>query len=51
MNSSNEVKLSVKQNRALEVWKQYKRNKGAMVGLGILIILILIAVFADVIWD
>ena len=51
MNSSNEVKLSVKQNRALEVWKQYKRNKGAMVGLVILIILILIAVFADVIWD
>ena len=51
MNSSNEVKFSVKQNRALEVWKQYRRNKGAMIGLVILIILILIAVFADVIWD
>ena len=51
MNSSNEVKSSVKQNRALEVWKQYRRNKGAMIGLVILIILILIAVFADVIWD
>ena len=51
MNSSNEVKSSVKQNRALEVWKQYRRNKGAMIGLVILIILILIAVFADGIWD
>ena len=51
MNSSNEVKSSVKQNRAREVWKQYRRNKGAMIGLVILIILILIAVFADVIWD
>ena len=51
MISSNEVKSSVNQNRALEVWKQYRRNKGAMIGLVILIILILIAVFADVIWD
>jgi peptide/nickel transport system permease protein len=42
---------SVKQNRALEVWKQFRRNKGAMIGRGLLIILILIAIFADVIWD
>lgn len=44
-------KTSVKQNRALEVWKQFKHNKGAMIGLIVLIFLILIAIFADVIWD
>lgn len=44
-------KSSVKQNRLLEVWKQYKRNKGAMFGLAVLLILILIAIFADVIWN
>jgi len=44
-------KSSVKGNRLLEIWKQFKRNKGAMIGLVVLIILILIAVFADVIWD
>lgn len=42
---------SVKENRALEVWRQYRRNKGAMIGLVLLIVLILIAVFADMIWD
>lgn len=44
-------KTSVKHNRFLEVWKQFKRNKGAMFGLAALLILVLIAVFADVIWD
>ena len=48
---SSAAAASVKQNRALEVWKQFRRNKGAMVGLVILILLILIAIFADVIWD
>lgn len=48
---SSAAAASVKQNRALEVWKQFRRNKGAMVGLAILILLILIAIFADVIWD
>lgn len=41
----------VKQNRLLEIWKQFRHNKGAMIGLIITILLILIAVFADVIWD
>lgn len=49
--SSSKEKSSVKQNRLLEVWKQFKRNRGAMIGLVVLIFLILIAVFADVIWD
>ncbi|MBS5300907.1 MAG: ABC transporter permease [Clostridiaceae bacterium] len=49
--SSSKEKSSVKQNRVLEVWKQFRRNRGAMIGLVVLIFLILIAVFADVIWD
>ena len=49
--SSSKEKSSVKQNRMLEVWKQFRRNRGAMIGLVVLIFLILIAVFADVIWD
>ena len=32
-----------------EIWRRYKKNKVAMVGLVILIFIILIAVFADVI--
>lgn len=41
----------VKQNRLKEVWRQFRHNKGAMIGLVITILLILIAIFADVIWD
>lgn len=41
----------VKENRALEVWRQFRRNKGAMIGLVIVIILILLAFFGGMIWD
>lgn len=41
----------VKENRFLEVWRQFRRNKGAMIGLCLVMILILIALFSDVIWD
>ena len=41
----------VRQSRLKEVWRQFRRNRGAMIGLVIAILLILIAVFADVIWD
>ena len=41
----------IKQNRLLEVWYQMKMNKGAIIGLIILILFILIAIFADFIWD
>lgn len=51
MKKATKEKSRVKQNRALEVWKQYRRNVGAMIGLIVLILLILIAVFADQIWD
>lgn len=42
---------SIKQNRSAEIWKQFRRNRGAMVGLIVLILLILISIFADVIWN
>ncbi len=42
---------SVKENRVLEVWRQFRRNKGAMIGLVLLVLLVLVAIFADVIWD
>lgn len=48
---NNEAYISIKQNRAKQVWRQYRRNKGAMVGLVVLIFIILIAIFADFIWD
>ena len=41
----------VKQNRLKEFWKQYRRNKGAVIGLVVLILIVLVAIFADVIWD
>ena len=41
----------VRQNRALAVWRQFRRNKGAMIGLIITAALILLAVSADFIWD
>jgi peptide/nickel transport system permease protein len=33
----------------LDVWRRLRRNKAAMVGLGIIVILFLVAIFADVI--
>lgn len=45
------AQMGVKENRFLEVWRQFRRNKGAMIGLCIVIVLILIALFSDVIWD
>lgn len=41
----------IKQNRFSEVWHQMKMNKGAIIGLIVLILFILVAVFADFIWD
>ncbi len=40
-----------KRSMAAEVWQRLRRNKMAMLGLGILVILILGAIFADVIAD
>jgi len=41
----------VKQNPLVEFWRQYSRNKGAVIGLVVLVLILLVAVFADVIWD
>lgn len=42
---------SVKENRALEIWKQFCRNKGAVIGLTVTVALILVSLFSNVIWD
>lgn len=40
-----------KENRLLEVGRQFCRNKGAVLGLIVTILMILVAIFADVIWN
>ena len=40
-----------KRSQFVEIWQRLKRNKMAMVGLAILFILVLGAIFADVICD
>ncbi|KUO71885.1 MAG: peptide ABC transporter permease [Clostridia bacterium BRH_c25] len=40
-----------KRSQGAEIWRRLKKNKGAMVGLAIVVILALIAIFADVILD
>lgn len=46
-----QVKTTKKRSQWGEVWRRLRKNKMAMVGLGILIILILLALFANVIAD
>lgn len=40
-----------KENRLVEVGRQFCRNKGAVLGLIVTILMILVAIFADVIWS
>lgn len=40
-----------KRSQALEVWRRLRKNRTAMLGLGILIVLVLVSLFADVIAD
>lgn len=42
---------NIKEKRIIQVWRQFRRNKGAMIGLAVVLILILVSIFADVIWD
>lgn len=37
--------------RSAQIWRQYKKNKGAVIGLAILCIFIIIAVASNFIWD
>lgn len=38
-------------SQAAEVWRQFRRNKGAMIGSAIVLVIVFIAVFADVLLD
>ena len=40
-----------KRSQMQEVWRRLKKNKMAMIGLAIVVILVLIAIFADVLFD
>lgn len=42
---------SKKRSQLVEIWQRLKRNKMAMVGLAILLVLIFAAIFADVLFD
>lgn len=44
-------KTRKKESQLPEIWRKFKRNRLAMVGLAILLVLVLMAVFADVIAD
>lgn len=46
-----EFNRTIRQKRIVQVWKQFRRNSGAMIGLVVVLLLIFIAVFADIIWD
>ena len=50
-NNVKQVSKKKKRGQWYETWRMLKKNKMAMIGLGILTVLILLAVFADVIAD
>ena len=41
----------IKRTRGQEIWHQFKKNKGAMIGLVLVGILVLTAIFGDLLWD
>ena len=50
--SERDKDAAVKRNSpAREIWRRFKKNKAAMLGLGIFSVMVLLAVFADVICD
>ena len=46
-----EVGSAKKHGQMYDVWRHLRRNKGAMVGLAIVILLILMVIFAGVLFD
>ena len=44
-------KHAKKRSQGAEIWRRLRKNKGAMVGLAITILIILLSLFADVIFD
>lgn len=54
VNASSEVsaiKKYKKRSQLREIWRRFRQNRGAMVGLAVVLIIVFIAVFADVIFD
>lgn len=49
INKENDVRRNKKSSRKKEIWRNLKKNKGAMMGLIILVFFTLVAIFADVI--
>ena len=50
--SERDKNAAVKRNSpAREIWRRFKKNKASMLGLGIFSVMVLLAVFADVICD
>ena len=46
-----EKKAHIKRSRLGEFWHQFKKNKGAMVGLCMCAVLLFLVVFGSTIWD
>lgn len=42
---------NIREKKIVRVWRQFRRNKGAMIGLTVVLLLILISIFSDLIWD
>lgn len=41
----------IHEKRIVQVCRQFRKNKGAMIGLVVVMLLVFISIFADVIWD
>jgi peptide/nickel transport system permease protein len=41
----------IRQNRSQEIWRQFRKNKGAMAGLVVFCAIVLVAVFSGIIWS
>ena len=50
-NSNKVVKRRKRTSQSANIWRRFKKNKGAMIGVAVVIMLLLLAVFADVIFD
>ena len=50
-NPAVETEEKVREGKAKEIWRRFKKNKAAMIGLVIFAILLLVAIFADLIVD
>ena len=50
-NPAVETEEKVRESKAKEIWRRFKKNKAAMIGLVIFLALLLVAIFADLIVD